>query len=261
MRKFIAVVVATFIFFTSFNIAKAEDNADWLDESNTSKGFVSVIYNSDIKVKFTILKDDTAYTYNLKSGKKDNFVLQMGSGKYTLYIFDPNDKTKAIKKKAINVNISDERDVYLNSIQSINWNKNNIAVLKAINLTKNKNSDTQKAKAIYNYIVGNMKYDYPLYNNIPAGYIPDVDNTIASKKGLCYDFASLYAAMLRSLNIPTKLVKGYSDYASSYHAWNEVYLNNKWVIVDTSVDIQFKELDVKYEFAKSSSKYRPVGFF
>ena len=27
MRKFIAVVVATFIFFTSFNIAKAEDNA------------------------------------------------------------------------------------------------------------------------------------------------------------------------------------------------------------------------------------------
>ncbi|MBU5438687.1 transglutaminase domain-containing protein [Tissierella sp. MSJ-40] len=42
--------------------------------------------------------------------------------------------------------------------------------------------------------------------------------------------------MLRSQGIPTKLVKGYKNDLKAYHAWNEVLLDNNWVIVDTTYD-------------------------
>ena len=51
---------------------------------------------------------------------------------------------------------------------------------------------------------------------------------MASKKGICFDYASLMAAMLRSQGIPTKLEVGYSGQA--YHAWISVYLQETgWV--------------------------------
>ena len=64
--------------------------------------------------------------------------------------------------------------------------------------------------------------------NTEAGYIPDIDNTMKTKKGICFDYASLMAAMLRSQNIPTKLVVGYSG--DAYHAWISVYLHESgWI--------------------------------
>ena len=59
-------------------------------------------------------------------------------------------------------------------------------------------------------------------------YLPNIDDTMASGKGICFDYASLMAAMLRSQGIPTKLVVGYSG--AAYHAWISVYLKETgWV--------------------------------
>lgn len=49
-----------------------------------------------------------------------------------------------------------------------------------------------------------------------------MDETLSTKKGICFDYASLMVAMLRSQNIPTKLEVGYSGQV--YHAWISVYL-------------------------------------
>ncbi|MNV81246.1 hypothetical protein D3C71_1748990 [compost metagenome] len=61
--------------------------------------------------------------------------------------------------------------------------------------------------------------------------------------------------MLRSLNIPTKLVMGNSTYVNKYHAWNEVYLNGKWNIIDTTVDSGLKKINKKFDMIKKSSDY------
>ena len=46
--------------------------------------------------------------------------------------------------------------------------------------------------------------------------------------GICFDYASLMTALLRSQHIPTKLEVGYSGEA--YHAWISVYLDEVgWV--------------------------------
>jgi len=108
-------------------------------------------------------------------------------------------------------------------------------IKKAASLTKGKTA-SQKVKAVYKWVVAKINYDRK--KNPPAGYVPSITQTYSSKKGICYDFAALFAAMLRSQGVPTKLVKGYADKVSGYHAWNEVYVNGKWQTIDTSYDAQ-----------------------
>ena len=73
-----------------------------------------------------------------------------------------------------------------------------------------------------------ITYDTQLAENVPADYIPDIDQTIEKGTGICFDYASLMTAMLRSQGIPAKLEVGYSGQA--YHAWISVYLTETgWV--------------------------------
>lgn len=82
--------------------------------------------------------------------------------------------------------------------------------------------------AIYNYVVRNLTYDYDLADNVEAGYLPDVDATLKSKKGICFDYAALTTAMLRARDIPCKLQIGYAGTVK--HAWITVYIRSKgWV--------------------------------
>ncbi|MNV73056.1 Transglutaminase-like superfamily protein [compost metagenome] len=127
------------------------------------------------------------------------------------------------------------------------------AIKKATELTENAIGDKEKVEIIYKYIINNIIYDWN--KNVGVDYLPIIDKTIESKQGICYDFASLFASMLRSLNIPTKLVTGNSTYVTKYHAWNEVYLDNKWVIIDTTVDNGLKKSNKKFNMIKKSSDY------
>ena len=65
--------------------------------------------------------------------------------------------------------------------------------------------------------------------------MPSPDETLALGTGICFDYASLSAAMLRSLGIPCKVVTGYVSPDGVYHAWNLVYINGSWTSVEFSV--------------------------
>ena len=58
--------------------------------------------------------------------------------------------------------------------------------------------------------------------NPPKGYVPDIDEVLEAKKGICFDYASLMSAMLRSQGVPVKLVVGYTS-TGIYHAWINVW--------------------------------------
>ena len=48
------------------------------------------------------------------------------------------------------------------------------------------------------------------------------------KTGICFDYASLMTALLRTQKIPTKLVVGYSG--TAYHAWISVWTEEEgWI--------------------------------
>lgn len=186
------------------------------------------------------------------------FPLQLGNGEYSLTVLEntTGNKYKAVQKKTEKLNLKDNNAVYLNSIQNITWTSSNTAIVKAKELTKNKKTDYEKVKAIHDYIITNINYEHQLAANLPVDYLPNIDRTLKSKKDICYGYASLFAAMLRSLDIPTKLVMGNSICVDVYHAWNEVYWDGRWVTVDTSVDAGLNKSNNKFELIKDALKYR-----
>ncbi|NLO88828.1 MAG: transglutaminase domain-containing protein [Clostridia bacterium] len=229
-------------------------------------GAVTLNYALDTqkKLKVMVEKNGKALYYNLKGGSgTEVFPLQMGSGTYTFALLENLDgnRYKVVAKKTMDVNIENNLNVYLQSVQIVKWDYNDAAVKKAAELTKGLQSDGEKVAAIYNYVVKNYNYDYGKLGALPSDYVPDINRTEREKKGICYDFSSLFASMLRSVGIPTKLVKGYATGVEGYHAWNEVYIGGKWYIVDTSYDIQMREKGVSYQMYKKAENYNKVSEF
>ncbi|MBQ4641041.1 MAG: transglutaminase domain-containing protein [Oscillospiraceae bacterium] len=69
----------------------------------------------------------------------------------------------------------------------------------------NSNTDAEKVQAIYNWMIANFEYDYDY--QILLQYF-NVRRTLSTRKGVCYDFANLFAALCRSQNIPCYVVDG-----------------------------------------------------
>ena len=245
------------LFFGGFTYAA--DSNTWLNTSQVNKGIISVNYNvgSSAKVKLLIAKGTQQYSYNLSQGKQEFFPLQLGNGNYVISLVKQisGKKYQVIEKANLNLDLQDSSQVYLNSIQNVNFNDRNQAIKKAKDLVKNKASDMEKITTIYNYVIGNIKYDHSLPFNISSDYLPQIDNTFVNKKDICYGYASLFAAMLRSENIPTKLVMGNSKYVKNYHAWNEVLVDGKWIVIDTTVDAGWKGTSTAFEMIKDNAKY------
>ena len=80
-------------------------------------------------------------------------------------------------------------------------------------------TDADIAAAVYDYMVKNIQYDTKKAASVQNGYLPSPDETLKTGKGICFDYASLAAAMLRSEGIPCKLITGYVG-EETYHAWN-----------------------------------------
>ncbi len=209
----------------------------------------------DVRIKVIVEKDGLKYTYDLNK-HTEAFPLQMGQGYYkvTVYKNIGGSKYQGIKSESFNVILHDVNSPFLQPVQSINWNESVSAVKKAKDLIKDCTNDAEKVATIYNYIVHNLRYDYAK-KNVTTGYVPDIDEIVESGGGICYDFSSVMAGMLRSVGIPAKLVKGYSKVTTVYHAWNEVYLNGRWIIIDTSYDSQMNGYGSSYAMEKSALWY------
>jgi transglutaminase-like putative cysteine protease len=205
--------------------------------------------------KILIEKDDTEYIYNLVEDV-EYFPLQMGSGKYNVTILGSNDgrRFRLIGEQSFNVELV-ENAVFLSSSQTVNWDAESKVAQVALEITDQATTDQERLEVIHTYVVDNVRYDYDKANALPKGYIPSPISTIDEGLGICYDFAALMASMLRSVDIPTKLIKGYSSYTPVYHAWNEVLIEEDWLVVDASTDSIYVDYKVKYVLSKSAADY------
>ena len=120
-------------------------------------------------------------------------------------------------------------------------------------------TDEQKVRAFYAWIIANFEYDYdcePLFQYF------NVHKTLHTQKGLCYDFSHLFAAFCRSQSIPCYVIDGtsYTDFTER-HTWNRVYYDGTWWDVDITCDIlRSQKNDELYSFralesASASDQY------
>jgi transglutaminase-like putative cysteine protease len=140
----------------------------------------------------------------------------------------------------------------------VNFNASSKAVQKGQELATGANTDLEVVQNVYHYVIQNITYDHEKAATVQSGYIPVVDNTLATGTGICFDYASLMGSMLRSQGIPTRLEIGYAG--TEYHAWISVYVpdvgwvddiiqfdGTKWTLMDPTL--------ASYANAKIVKKY------
>ncbi len=204
-----------------------------IDASHTDQGYVMVRYTgSNPKVKLQITTpDDNTYTYLLSQDQEyETFPLPGGDGSYSLTVLEnvEGDMYSIACSQEIEASLADEFLPFLYPNQYVNFTPESRAVEKGAELVKNAHSDLEAVTSIYHYIISNITYDTDKAASVAYGYLPDVDDTLSSKTGICFDYAAITAAMLRSQRIPTRLEVGYAGEA--YHAWISVYLEETgWV--------------------------------
>ena len=100
---------------------------------------------------------------------------------------------------------------------------------QAKSIVKSDTNDLEKVMALAKWVYTNL-------DKKPVLSIPDALSTLRSKVGDCNEHAALFAALSRSLSIPTRVVAGvtYHEGMFYYHAWNEVCLNGEWISLDTT---------------------------
>ena len=262
MTKFFSFIYGCAFFFAVSCVSAYAGEDITIDLTNSGKGLISVQYNNKINkpIKVQIENADKKYVYNVKDNNKNNFPLQMGIGNYTIMILEnvADNKYRVVKSDTFSVTSVDESKLYLNSIQLVNFNTDMKAITELNKLTANAKNTQEKFNIIYDYVTVNLAYDFAKLNNLPSDYIPVIDEIYLSKKGICYDYASLFASALRNLGIPTKLQMGYFTEISDYHAWNQIYLDGKWINVDTTYDSQYRLNKLDYTIIKDSSQFTVV---
>ncbi|QAY68204.1 transglutaminase domain-containing protein [Paenibacillus protaetiae] len=107
-------------------------------------------------------------------------------------------------------------------------------------ITKSSATDEEKARALYRWVGTRISYDWDKADNYVENGVwkeQTPEETFAARKGVCIDYARLYAMMARSVGLEVRVVTGMgADGRGGFgpHAWNEVKLNGRWVPLDAT---------------------------
>ena len=143
--------------------------------------------------------------------------------------------------------INDETRMFLEPSTRIESDEPEI-IAKAKELTEGISTDYKKAQAIFEYVNINMQYDTSsAYANQGAL------SAFESMKGVCEEFTTLFIALCRAVDIPSRAIEGYKledvyasgDYSGDpdvvvgkklvNHVWAEIYLDSYSHIVVQSL--------------------------
>lgn len=114
--------------------------------------------------------------------------------------------------------------------------------------TRRGDSKLMQARALYDYIIDNMKYmKYGDYGKGDAVYACD------TKTGNCSEFHSFFISLARSVGIPARFAIGAAIPSDrneggidGYHCWAEFYAEGKWWPVDISEGNKYTALATYY---------------
>ncbi|GAB6988031.1 transglutaminase domain-containing protein [Paenibacillus pini] len=114
--------------------------------------------------------------------------------------------------------------------------------LAAAEVVNGANTDEEKARRLYTWVGSRVTYDHNKvddYEQKGIWHEQNPQDTFDTKRGVCIDYARLYAVMARSQGLKVHVItgQGYNGQgAYGPHAWNEVFLSEKqkWIPLDST---------------------------
>lgn len=241
-----------------------------LDISEKNQGYLTAESDSsDSSMNLQIsTPTEVLYSYFISPGETAVIPFSEGNGDYmiTCYQQVSGDQYAALYMETVTVELSNEFLPFLYPNQYVNFTPESKASKLALSMVTEDTEDLEALELIYNYVTENLTYDYRKADTVGTGYLPDVDETLGTGTGICFDYAALTAAMLRSCDIPCKLQIGYAG--DIKHAWIDVYIRSKgwvnnavsfkgdsWSLMDPTFDSNSDDKEAIQEYIGDESNY------
>lgn len=221
----------------------SSDATDWgtIDTSTTTDGYVTVAVTNTERIKFQVICGDMSYNYDVPGdGTPVTCPLNMGNGYYTFRVMQntSGDNYVELNSSDADVTLSNEFFPFLRPSTIVRYDSGSNCVAKARDLVSSAANQGDALQAVCNFVIHNVKYDNDKAAQVAnvTGYLPNPDETLSTGKGICFDYAALGAAMLRSQGIPARVMTGYVSPENVYHSWMSVYIDGSWHNVQFTVD-------------------------
>ena len=222
------------------SIAVPQTSGGGIDTSGVNDGWVAASANSSSRLKFQVIHGEETYNYDLPNdGTPTIFPINMGNGGYQFRVMQ-NTKGNSyveIDSATADASLSSEFAPFLIPNQICSYDASSDCVSTAREITASATNEGEVVAVICTYVADNVDYDFGKADELSksTGYIPDPDDTLATGEGICFDYASLSAAMLRSMGLPAKVMTGYVGDDQLYHSWIMVYADGTWQTASFSV--------------------------
>jgi len=241
-------------------------------------GKTSNLLNVRVSFGNEILNDYTG----ILPGEYATLPLSVGNGSYKITLMEiVNGKGSGIVDVTVDVKLTNDINGFTYPNFYANYNKDSKAVKIAAYLVKDIKDELKKIEAIYNYVITTYSYDYDyakkVINKEVSYHVPDLENIVKNKKGICFDYAALMVSMLRSVGIPAKHIHGYAPDGKGtevYHAWINTYTKEtgwingiiqfdgkNWKLMDPTYVSTTNSSDAGYKLIGDGSKYRNMKYF
>jgi transglutaminase-like putative cysteine protease len=258
INKILFIIITLVLVFSGSTFAASQKfivTKEMLYENKRSyaikSGFVEVMIGN---TNFTRYQKDISLTVTPEPDKYETDEYGNMFAYYAIKNYIPGQQLKITVKREIevstfeveipritNTQINDENKLYTKPQTRIESDNDEI-IKKAEELTEAKLSDYRKAMSIFEYVNMGLTYDTSEeYAN--KGALSAYEN----QKGVCEEFATLFAALCRASGIPTRVIEGYrldmekideetGKIDTTNHVWAEIYLKDfGWLPVEPTV--------------------------
>ncbi|QSX06501.1 transglutaminase domain-containing protein [Sedimentibacter sp. zth1] len=273
--------------FYSFNITNSPDNYITFNiDGNTltidgkilvpkNQNYAMIKINNSKEVVDLNSNKEFTYKYNLSSLTSDIVELELyfSNTKYGTYqgiingkdivLLNQNNKWKFISNKMVYQNNNNIKEGWINPVNCLHSDFESELKDLVNNIIKGAKSDYEKAYLIHNWVSENIYYnlDY-YYNQLTEDIVYDTISVIKERTTVCEGYANLTNDLMRIAGIPSIKVTGYAlgmstngawnesteKISDSNHAWNEVFIDGKWIMIDTTWDSGNDYTDNKFNY-------------
>lgn len=224
----------SFVFSGSINSDKFATLRIIVEKGNNKRSFIVPIkdkkFNKKIYTPFGLGK------HNITVSLNENEISEYNNQS----IITMNKPNSSILMQFSVINLENENILYLLPNDKVQANNEELASAAKL-ITIDYNNSFDKAKALYEWLFDNIE----LKESYSSDDEDNTDKTIEystslevfnSSKGSNLEINFLYNAFLRSINIPSRIIKRESNEGEIFYQ-TEIYINGRWIITDINSEI------------------------